>query len=279
MPREERAPPEDVMPAGIPPELAEAVRPHIRLESGPGRGNFPAASLEGVRRAAAHWRVRPGEAMIRLLRLGVWPLRFARNRGVMTAEEQAILLSSRAAVLGCGGLGGYLATLLARLGVGGLALCDFDVFDESNLNRQLAARETSLGRNKAAVLSEEIRAVASHVDVRVFPVAADAGTLPEILGGCAIAVDCLDSLPSRLVAEAASHALGIPFVHGSLAGDEGFFMTSRPGGGGLVSLYGGVGPEDGGGAEKRLGVPPQTPAIIAGMEAYLAREEIGTAHV
>jgi len=64
-----------------------------------------------------------------------------RNIGPITFEEQELIRTSRIAVLGVGGLGGPLAENLVRSGCQDLVICDFDVFDESNLNRQICTTE------------------------------------------------------------------------------------------------------------------------------------------
>lgn len=253
----------------LPAELAGILEPETRVESGPGAGAFPAVRLEGVRLAAVYWKVTAREAMIELLEHGIWPLRFARNRGVFSAGEQARLLCSRAAIVGCGGLGGHMSTLLARVGVGALTLCDYDSFDESNLNRQLLAGEDNLGRNKAEMAAREVLRIASHVETRVHPVKADRGNLPEILGGADVAVDCLDSLPARRRMQEAAHAMGIPFVYGAIAGEEGFAMLCHVGGDGLGAVYGDEPPGGEKGAEAVVGVPTVTPAALASFEAAL----------
>lgn len=258
----------------LPGDLARALSPFVMVRDGPGKGDFPGVSLAGVAAAAAFWDCSRRQAMAKLLEVGVWPLRFSRNRGIYSAREQATLMSSGAAVIGCGGLGGHVVTLLARLGVGALTLCDYDVFDESNLNRQLLAREGNLGRNKAAVAAEEVLAIASHVEVRTREAEANSATLPDILRGMDIAVDCLDSLETRLRVEAAAHELNIPFVHGAIAGNEGFAMLSRPGGVGLRALYDGDALDAGNNAEKKIGVPTVTPAGIAVLEALLAADAL-----
>lgn len=255
--------------AGLPPELAEDLGAWIRIESGPGPGSFPGVRLDGVRFAAGYWGVTPRQAMIRLLRHGVWPLRFARNRGVFSAAEQAGLLDRRAAIVGCGGLGGHVATLLARVGVGAMTLCDYDSFDESNLNRQLLANEETLGGNKAEVAAREVRRIASHVDVRIHTARADPDTLPDILAGADVAVDCLDNLFTRRRMEKAAHDLGIPFVYGAIAGEEGFAMVCHAGGQGLQAVYGEEPPEAEKGAEAGVGVPTVTPAALAAFETAL----------
>ena len=269
-PSEPAAPLPPDLAAPLPSELANPLAPFCSARPGPGPGPFLAVSAEGIRAVAEHLGLSPGQAMILCLGHDIWPLRFARNRGVFSAEEQIRLLRSRAAVIGCGGLGGHVVTLLARAGVGAFTLCDPDSFDESNGNRQLLCREANIGRNKALVAQEELAAIASHAEARVFPVAAGPANLPDILHKADIVMDCLDSLETRRSVAAAADAAAIPFVHGAGAGEEGFAMLLRPGEKGLDSLYGTEVSHEETNAESRLGVPTLTPAAIAVLQANIA---------
>ncbi len=252
-----------------PADLIKTLSPYLREETEPGPGSFLSIGADGLRQAAGRLQLKPSLAMSFLLKHGIWPRRFLRNRGVLRAEEQARLLESRAAVIGCGGLGGQVTILLARIGLGALTLCDRDRFEETNLNRQLLCRETNLGRPKAVAAGEEVRAVASHVEVAVWSEAADQANLPRIISGAQIVVDCLDSLTARREVEKAAHRAGLPFVHGAIAGEEGFALITRPGEGGLSALYGEPANGEGNNAERFLGVPTITPAALACLQAGL----------
>ncbi len=258
-----------------PPDLAARLAPFLKQEKAPGDGAFQSISLRGLAQAAAMLGRSVRESMILCLEQGIWPARFCRNRGIFSAQDQAALLRAHVFVLGCGGLGGHVALLLARLGVGLLSVCDGDVFEESNLNRQRLCREDRIGMNKAHAAAEELAAVASHVSVRVFAERADAANLPAMLEGARILVDCLDDIPSRRAAEAAARNAGIPFVHGAIAGREGFAFCSS----GTVEesaldrLY----PEDPAKehrAEHRLGVPTLTPAVTAILQCEFVLREL-----
>ena len=84
------------------------------------------------------------------LKEGVCPYRYVRNREGISIEEQLVLAESRVAVIGAGGLGGYVILQLARLGIGQLVVVDHDVFDETNLNRQVLSSGKALNKSKAA---------------------------------------------------------------------------------------------------------------------------------
>src|SRR5512145_2203557 len=106
-----------------------------------------------------------GEVEAAALGFGLLPGRYRRNRETVSTEDQLRLCRSRVAVIGCGGLGGYLIEELARLGVGTLVVVDPDVFEEHNLNRQLLSSPADLGAAKVEVARARIAAVNPAVQV------------------------------------------------------------------------------------------------------------------
>jgi len=90
-----------------------------------------------------------------------------RNIGPITFEEQEMIRTSKVAVLGVGGLGGPLTENLVRAGCQNLVICDFDVFDESILNRQICTIE-DIGKIKIDVVAEFLQKIDPEVSVRTF---------------------------------------------------------------------------------------------------------------
>ena len=84
---------------------------------------------------------------------------FERHLDLIDHAAQKKLQEAKIAVYGCGGLGGYVVELLARVGVGSLLLFDPDVFTESNLNRQLYATRQTLGQSKSAEAAKRVRLI------------------------------------------------------------------------------------------------------------------------
>lgn len=253
-----------------PKDWPKELRPHLVVRDKPGPDSFYGISHNGVSAVAALHKCSTRDAMFFCLEQDVWPLRFTNNRGFFSSAEQAALIKSRAAIIGCGGLGGHMALLLVRAGVGGITLCDYDSFDESNLNRQAFCREDRIGMNKAWAGAEEIRLTASHVAVEVHASVADAATLPAILRGADVAADCLDDLDAKRLLEKHALSMGIPFVHGAIAGAEAFALASRPGGTEALSLlYGDKTIPKNAAAEYRLGVPTPVPFAASLMQALL----------
>ncbi|MFH1436423.1 MAG: ThiF family adenylyltransferase [Pseudomonadota bacterium] len=81
---------------------------------------------------------------------------FDRNYGVLTREQQERLHGSDVLIVGCGGIGGTVAIILARSGVGRFTLVDPDTYEPTNMNRQIGCFKDTLGRNKAEVVREDI---------------------------------------------------------------------------------------------------------------------------
>ncbi len=93
---------------------------------------------------------------------------FARNYGIFTGEEQERIKAAHVLIVGCGGIGGTVAAELARSGVERFTLVEFDDYSASNMNRQVACFEHTLGRNKAEVLGEWINGINPQASVTVF---------------------------------------------------------------------------------------------------------------
>jgi molybdopterin/thiamine biosynthesis adenylyltransferase len=207
------------------------------------------------------------EVELAALETGIVPSRYLRNVGTIGLKGQAKLLQATAAVVGLGGLGGYVTEALARMGVGRLILIDGDAFDETNFNRQLLSTEARLGTSKAEAARKRVGEINSAVEVVAHAAMLSADNLPRLLAGAEVVVDALDRLPVRLVLQDGAQALGIPMVHGSIAGFLGQVMTILPGDLGFRSLYGDLEQVPEQGLEAELGTPAATPMAVAAWEA------------
>lgn len=161
---------------------------------------------------------------------------FCRNLGALTSEQQQTLQKRRVAVIGCGGLGGYVIEQLVRIGVGHLHLFDPDVFAPSNCNRQLNALSPTLGRNKAEVAAA--RSATIHPFSTVIPFPLNFQTAPEEAWDRVDAVvDCLDNVQARHDLAALCTARKIPLVHGAVNGWYGQVGVQLAGGDLIARLY------------------------------------------
>jgi len=230
----------------------------------PGKGAYPFIAMEKVKRIAAEKGLASLEVEKKALEDGIVPIRYERNIGTIGIEGQLALLGSCVGVCGLGGLGGYIVESLARYGVGHLILVDGDVFDENNLNRQVLCSEADLGRPKADVAADRAAAINSSLLVEAHHRFAALGDIPEIFAHADLVVDALDNVSSRLDLEEGCARLGIPMIHGAIAGDSGQVMTIFPGDPGLKAIYSSGGER---GVEILEGNPPVTPALVASLQA------------
>lgn len=197
----------------------------------------------------------------------ICPMRYIRNRSSISMEEQLVLAESRVAVVGSGGLGGHVILLLARTGVGHLTVIDYDLFDETNLNRQVLATVSALGKPKVAEAKRVVADVNPAVTVDAVKERVEGANAELLFRGADLVVDALDNVPDRLVISETTRRMGIPLVHGALAGFEGHVMDIFPEDPGLSLIYG-EGKEGGGvSAEALLGVPGLTPSLIGTLQA------------
>ncbi|MBV8654120.1 MAG: ThiF family adenylyltransferase, partial [Alphaproteobacteria bacterium] len=156
---------------------------------------------------------------------------FSRNLGWVTAAEQQVLRGKRIAIAGLGGVGGSHLLTLARLGIGGFHIADFDRFELANFNRQAGATMSSLGRPKAETLAAMARDINPTLDLKVFSQGIDEGCLDAFLAGIDIYVDALDFFELDLRAKifARCHALGIPAVTAAPIGIGTGYLVFLPG--------------------------------------------------
>lgn len=162
--------------------------------------------------------------------------RYERNIPSITAAEQELLKDKKVAILGCGGLGGYLCEFSARLGIGKILVCDGDVFEESNLNRQILSTEGNLGTLKAEAAKAYIECTnpACRVEAVCQPFSAKNASF---LKDCDLVLDALDNIESRLLLEEYAEEFSIPLVHGAVSGWGGQVTLILPGARTLHKLY------------------------------------------
>ncbi|MDA8066394.1 MAG: molybdopterin-synthase adenylyltransferase MoeB [Thermaerobacter sp.] len=142
---------------------------------------------------------------------------------------QRRLLAARVLLLGAGGLGSPTAYYLAAAGVGTLGICDPDVVDLSNLQRQILHAEADLGRPKVDSAAEKLRALNPDVRVVCHRTGIDRGNALDLLADYDLVVDGTDNFATRYLVADACHLAGKPLVHGSIFRFEGQVTVFLPG--------------------------------------------------
>ena len=136
----------------------------------------------------------------------------------LTPEERAVLESARVGIAGAGGLGSNCAMHLVRAGVTHLTVVDFDVVNESNLNRQFFFRD-QIGMKKVEVLKENLLRIDPDADIRALDIRLDAASVREVFADCDVVVEAFDVVDAKVMLVSALAASGKKLVTASgLAG-------------------------------------------------------------
>jgi molybdopterin/thiamine biosynthesis adenylyltransferase len=204
---------------------------------------------------------------IAALENGIVPQRYARNFKAFSLKDQATLLRSRVAVVGLGGLGGGVVEILARTGVGSLILIDGDVFDDTNLNRQLLSSKNLLGVSKADAGARRVAEINGSVEVVVHRKFLDRLSAEQMLSGADAVVDCLDSVSARFTVEKAARRLKIPMISAAVAGATGQLTAIFPEDDGLSLIYGSPETASPKGAEQSLGCLSPGVTLLSSLES------------
>lgn len=191
--------------------------------------------------------------------------RYSRNIGMFAPEEMERLLTKEVAVIGCGGLGGFAIEMVARLGVKKMIVVDGDVFEETNLNRQLLSEEANMGCEKAEAAKDRIARINSDIEVVSYTQRLGLEEGRSLLMGCHLILDAVDNIKTRFMIQELAEELNIPMVHGAIAGWYGQVTTIFPGDRTLNLVYP-AGEQRDKGIEVQLGNPSFTPALIASIQ-------------
>ncbi len=139
--------------------------------------------------------------------------RLTRTRMLLGDEGLSRLQNAAVMVVGLGAVGGYALEALARSGIGRLVLVDFDVFDESNINRQILALTSTVGQKKTEVARRRVLDINPDCIVETKDMFVNADTLPQLLDiPVDFVVDAIDALNPKCCLMEALYERGIPFI-------------------------------------------------------------------
>jgi tRNA A37 threonylcarbamoyladenosine dehydratase len=143
-----------------------------------------------------------------------------RTELLLGEEKLNILRNAHVLVVGLGGVGAYAAEMIARAGVGRMTIADADVVGESNINRQLLALTSTIGRNKSKVMAERLRDINPRIELTVITEYIRDEKTYELLDAARYdyVVDCIDTLSPKVNLIAASLERGYPVVSSMGAG-------------------------------------------------------------
>ena len=151
-----------------------------------------------------------------MIRQGIVPLKYARTVNAIGLDNLLKLRLAKIAVLGCGGVGDYACEALVRMGVGSLIVVDGDVFEETNLNRQLYSYEDMLGKSKAIETGKILRRINSADSIVVINAFLSPENFEQSIADARIVIDALDRLSDRLCFSAICSKLSVPYFFGNI---------------------------------------------------------------
>ncbi len=143
-----------------------------------------------------------------------------RTELLLGAEKLESLKGANVLVVGLGGVGAYAAEMIARAGVGRMTIADADVVGESNINRQLVALHSTIGRRKGDILSERIRDINPQIELTVVNEYIRDGLTYSLLDSQPFdfVVDCIDTLSPKIALILGALERQIPLVSSMGAG-------------------------------------------------------------
>ncbi len=136
-------------------------------------------------------------------------------------EGQEKLKKASVVVIGAGGLGCPVLQYLAAAGVGKVAMVEYDMVDETNLQRQLLYGSNDVGKLKSIIARDRLEHLNSLVGIEIFNLRLDASNSLRILKDFDMIVDATDNLETRYIINDSCVILGKPMVHGAIYKFEG----------------------------------------------------------
>ncbi|WP_457552399.1 tRNA threonylcarbamoyladenosine dehydratase [Desulfobacula sp.] len=144
---------------------------------------------------------------------------FARTEQLLSVKNMEKIKNAKVAVFGLGAVGSFATEALARTGIGNLRLIDFDKVDASNINRQLFALHSTIGREKADIALERIKDINPQCHVDVHKSFINANTLGDFLSrDIDVVVDAIDGLNSKINLIVGARQQHLPVVSSMGAG-------------------------------------------------------------
>ena len=136
-------------------------------------------------------------------------IRLERFIGKESIEE---LKKKRVAIVGLGAVGGFALEALARSAIGNFTLVDFDVVSETNINRQVLALHSTIGKKKTEIAAERVKDINPDVSLRIYDMFADKSNYDLIFSDADLIIDAIDSLSAKVGLLESAYKAGIPII-------------------------------------------------------------------
>ena len=152
----------------------------------------------------------------------------SRQIEIFTEEEQEQLRTTPIVVMGLGGLGGTIIEQFIRAGFEKLTIIDQDVFDKTNLNRQIRSNLDTIGKSKVEVTKEYVKKINPDVKITAYDLKIDSSNISKVLKGNRILVDAVDNVYTRVLISREAKKQGMTFVHSAVDKTSGQLSVFEP---------------------------------------------------
>ena len=155
--------------------------------------------------------------------------RYSRTLELSTFSEEklAILKSTKVLVIGAGGVGQTVATFLVTNGVENLTVCDFDVAEISNLNRQILLTEKHIGEPKVEIVKKQLQKRNGEAKIQSLYTKISKDNVLDTISGFDLVVDAVDNWPTKLIISEACKKAKILSLHIGVDGESGQFCLFK----------------------------------------------------
>ena len=160
--------------------------------------------------------------------MDVYQNMISRQKEIFSEEEQEILRTTPIVIIGCGGLGGTIIEQFVRAGFEELTIVDQDVFDETNLNRQVRSNLDTVGKSKVKITKSAMEQINPNINITDYDLTIDEKNISRILKGNNILVDAVDNVYTRVLISREAKQQGMVFVHSAVEKTMGQLSVFEP---------------------------------------------------
>lgn len=160
--------------------------------------------------------------------MDVYQNMISRQKEIFSEEEQEILRTTPIVIIGCGGLGGTIIEQFVRAGFEELTIVDQDVFDETNLNRQVRSNLNTVGKSKVKITKSAMEQINPNINITDYDLTIDEKNISKILKGNKILVDAVDNVYTRVLISREAKQQGMVFVHSAVEKTMGQLSVFEP---------------------------------------------------
>lgn len=152
-----------------------------------------------------------------------------RQKEIFTKTQQEKLKNTPVCIIGCGGLGGSVIEQLIRVGFENITIVDEDVFDKTNMNRQLRSNIETINQSKAEITQDYVHKINPEAKIKAYNIKVDKDNISDIIGDIEIVIDAVDNIYTRVIISRYTQKNDITFIHAAVEQMSGQLTTFIPG--------------------------------------------------